>query len=71
MFVPDHSASPPFISFDPNEAVEVEAEFVKVVCYKDLFGWKREAFVNFVSLAYRNPEIAKKKKTARKRWKHG
>ena len=62
----DTGSSPPSpISFDPSETVDVKAEFVKVTCYKTFFGWKREAFVNFVPLAFRNPRVAERKRSVK------
>ena len=45
--------------FRPEEVMDVDADFVKVSCsYSNHIGVEREAFLNFVPLAYRNPQIA-------------
>ena len=48
-------------NFEPAHIMNVEADFVKVTCFKDWMGFKSEAFINFVALAYRNPETAREK----------
>jgi len=68
--VPSHLPAPQSINpsftppisktfFRPEQVMSVDADFVKVSCtYSNFVGLEREAFLNFVALAYRNPQIA-------------